>query len=204
MRSSGRSWFRCFAEVPGVSYVSDQQRRARLLEHDAVPEVNEFTADGKRIVALMWTTPDGSTSASPAHRLVATCARHETSEQTRDRVLSALELPGEILDYHFALQGAAELLYRRRRTEPSCLSFVEQLAWLDVKLVESHEPLFHISENNDDYIHVLTFDMLVRLYEREGFLHEALAVAERFARFLPDDRVGELRTRVSRLREEHA
>src|SRR3954471_8694499 len=135
MDSPGSLWFRCFAEVPGVSYAGDPQRRARLPEANDVLEVDEYIDDdGKSQTYLTWSVAEGSTSASPAARF------HEidsvSSEQTRERVLSVLELPGEIKDYHHALQSAVSDLHERRGAEPTYLAFAEQLAWLDVKLVE--------------------------------------------------------------------
>ena len=204
VRSTG-TWFRCFAEVPGVAYPSDPQRRARLPERDAVPEVHTYNFEGKRSVSLSWTARDGSTSASPVHRLAFGNLASETSEQSRERVLSALELPGELMDYHFVIQSVLERLYTRRRAEPKHLPFVEWLAWFDAKLVESHQSSFRISLDNHDYINVFALSFLVELHEREGYLHEALALAERFARFRPHvDTVTDLRARVALLRAEHA
>jgi hypothetical protein len=205
VRRGRGTWFRRFADVPSVGYPGDLQRRARLRDRDAVPEVHELDFDGERTVSLMWNTPDGSTSASPVHSLAFGDFRNESSEQARERVLSALELPGEIMDYHFAIQHVAELLYKRRRAEPQHLAFVEWLAWFDARLVEAHEPLFRISPESDEYLAVFAIDFIARLYEREGYLREALAFAERFARFRPRlDTVSELRARVAQLEAEHA
>jgi hypothetical protein len=109
------------------------------------------------------------------------------------------------MDYHFAIQGAVAVLYKRRRTEPQYLSFVEELAWLDVRLVEAHASHFRLSPEKEEYFRIVAFDFLVDLYEREGYLHEALAAANRFARFRPGtETLSALRTRVALLRAEHA
>lgn len=205
MSRGGALWYRCFADVPGVGYLGDAQRRIRLPQRDAVPELNEFDFDGRHHTSLSWRTPSGSTSASPVHEIAFGDLAKESSAQVREVVLSALELPGEPMDYHFAMQHAAELLYKRRRTEPAFLPFVEWLAWFDARLVETHEALFRISENSAEYLSVFALDFLVDLHEREGYLHEALALAERFARFRPNDStVIKLRERVAQLRTEYA
>lgn len=205
MGGGGALWYRCFAEVPGIGYPGDPQRRARLPQRDAVPELHEFDFDGKRTVSLSWSNPGGSSSASPVHGLTFGDFENESSSEVRERVLSALELPGEPMDYHFAMQHAAELLYKRRRTEPAFLPFVEWLAWFDVRLLETHEALFRISEDSPDYLSVFALDFLVDLHQREGYLHEALALAERFVRFRPrDPTLAKLRERVTLLRTEHA
>jgi hypothetical protein len=205
MAGRGGTWFRCLAEVPGSGYPGDPARRSRLRERDAVPEVMTFSLGGERVVSLSWPSPEGRTSASPVHRLAFGDHQNESSAQARERVLTALELPGEIMDYHFAMQGVLDLLYKRRRAEPQHLPFVEWLAWLDVQLVEAHSKLFRISPGKEEYFAITAFDLLVGLYEREGYLHDALAAAERFVRFQRDtETVAELRARVAQLRAEHA
>lgn len=199
------TWFRSFAEVPGVGYPGDPQRRARLHDRNVVPEVRAYNFDGQKTVSLMWRTAEGSTSASPARRLGCDDIRGESSAHTRERVLSALELPGELMDYHFLMQSAAESLYKRRRHEPQQLAFVEWLAWFDVRLVETHESLFRISPDKEEYLSVFALDFLSGLHEREGYLQEALALAERFSRFRRNqDAITQLRARVAQLRAEHA
>jgi hypothetical protein len=198
-------WFRCFAELPDIGYPGDTKRRSKLSDHKAVPDVHEFDHGGERVTSLTWKTRDGSGSASPVHHLAFADFKNESSEHARERVLSALELPGEVLDYHFAIQGVAELLYRRRRTEPGQLAFVEWLAQLDARLVETQESSFRISPDRDEYFRVFALDFLVELNEREGRIREALAFAERFARFRPNvDTTSRLRARVEQLRGEDA
>jgi hypothetical protein len=205
MRSSGAAWFRCFAEVPGVGYPGDPQRRSSLPARGLVPEVVEFSAGGHPRTALSWPSAEGWNSASPAHGLAFTDARGETGQQTRERVLNALESPGELLDYHFAIQGAAEALYKRRNAEPAWLELVEWLTWYDVKLVEAHEVVFRVTPETREYLSVFAFDFLVRLHQREGHLREALALATRFAPFRGNDgSLKELRERVAVLESEHA
>jgi hypothetical protein len=196
-------WFRCFAEVPGVDYPGDAQRRSRLPEQNATPEVSTFDFRGERTVSLSWPSPEGPTSASPVHRLAFGDFGKETSEAARERVLTALELPGEVLDYHFAIQGVAETLYKRRRSEPEVLPFIEWLAWFDARLAAAHEPLFRVAPDRDEHINTFAFGFLIDLHTTEGYLHEAVALAERFALFMPSELV-DLRARVARLHEEHA
>lgn len=203
MSRGGGVWFRRFADVPGIGYQGDLQRRSRLADRDLVPEVHEFDFDGRHSVSLMWTTRRGSSSASPAHELAFGDFGNESSAQVRERVLDALELPGEAMDYHFAMQGGAELLFKRRRAEPSYLPFVEWLAWFDARLVETHKALFRISDEGSEYLSVFALGFLVDLHEREGYLNEALALAQRFARFRPRVDFSELRGRVELLQAEH-
>jgi hypothetical protein len=168
----------------------------------ATPEVHTYDFEGSRTVSLSWTTREGSGSASPVHHLAHGDFGEESSEAARERVLNALELPGELLDYHFAIQGVAEMLHRRRRTEPEVLSFVEWLCWLDARLANAHERYFRVTPETDQYFSIFAFRFLLDLHTTEGYLHEGLAIAEVFARFMPKE-LSELRGRVARLREEH-
>jgi hypothetical protein len=119
-------------------------------------------------------------------------------------VLSALELPGQVSDYHFAMQGVAEFLYKRRRSEPGHLPFVEWLYSFDALLVEAHEADFRLTPEKSEYVNVLAFDFLVDINRREGRLNDALALARRFARFrAARDTVSELEARVAQMSAEY-
>ncbi len=95
----------------------------------------------------------------------------------------ALELPGVPSDYHFIIQGCAGALWSRRRREPQALEDVERLCWLDIQLIEARpETIVYQHEDDPSFYRVLTFAILIDLYEREGCLREALEVAETAAR----------------------
>jgi hypothetical protein len=86
-------------------------------------------------------------------------------------------------------------LWRRHRKEPAVLEAVEWLCWLDVNLVEAWPTAVTDQYNEEQRFYgVPAFSTLVDLYEREGSLHEAVAVAERAARF---DQLGERRQQLA-------
>lgn len=201
--NSDHRWFRCYAEVPGAQYNGDPQRRARLPNRNAEPEAHKLQLRDRQVISLSWPIPGGATSASPAHELAHVTNSNESSQDARERVLNALELPGQVLDYHFAMQGVAELLFKRRRAEPQFLAFAEWLCWLDMNLVQANEASFRLTNDAPQLINVLAFDLLLDLYEREGFLLEAASLAERFARYLREDTVMSLRKRVAGLHSEY-
>jgi hypothetical protein len=181
-----KEWFRRFAEVPGVKYSgAPSVNRSRLPEHNATPEISTFRFEGKQHISIMWPTSEGSTSASPAHRWQTQPRPNETKGQTTLRQLhETLELPGIVSDYHFAIQNCHQALWKQRRDEPWVLAEIERLCWLDIQLVEV-QPAFAALEREDttQFIAILAFGQLIRLYEREGNLYEALAVAHRAERF---------------------
>jgi len=175
-------WFRRLADVPGLSYEGSQTvDRTRLPGHDLEPEMQkfeEFEFYQDLYSTLMWPTPDGgTTSASPVHQRVFGSGVDATPWETLRRLEETLELPGELPDYHFAIQHAYEAIYKRRRKDPSLLEEVERLCRLDMKLVEYY---LKSDEYEPDKIYqVIAYSRLVTLYEGEGYFHEALEVAER-------------------------
>src|SRR5262249_22647509 len=95
----------------------------------------------------------------------------------------SLELPGVPSDYHFLIQGCASALWAQRRREPQVLEDVETLCWLDIQLIEARPETIRFEHDDEPrFYRVLTFAILIELYEREGYLRDALDVAERSAR----------------------
>lgn len=200
-------WFRRLADVPGMDYPGDPRvRRSALPEHDAVPRLVSYTFDGQRHEGLEWAMKDGTTSASPASRHATTLASPPPDEPFQvhlQRLGEVLELPGTSSDYHFAIQGCVEHLWTRRRQEPGVLPEVERLCWLDIKLIEAQPTgIAYERDGKTDYPRVLAFGYLIQLYEREGFLAEALEVAERAARFGQGAEGDELRARLAQVEAE--
>jgi hypothetical protein len=178
-------WYERFGNVPGMAYAGhpDIDRR-RLPDHDAKPSVESFVFDGNTQRSLSWKTSDGSTSQSPA-------AGWRTEEEPRKipssrifrRLYEALELPGTASDYHFAMLGAYESLWSRRKREPEILTELEKILLLDVSLFEAYgESIGHVVQGEKFVPRVPAFQYLITLYEREGFLHEALDIAKRAAK----------------------
>lgn len=199
-------WFRRLADVPGVGYETKSGvDRSKLAGHNAVPQVQIYTFEGKRRESLWWPTKGGG-SASPAHELAffQSASRDESTKAVLRRMHRALELPGEASDYHFAIQGCLEELWRRRRQQPDLLPEIEDLCWLDIRLIEARPRIALLDPNGETTsLRVPAFEHLIGLYEREGFLREALDVAERAARFgQGESHLQDLRQRTARLEAE--
>jgi hypothetical protein len=173
-------WFRRFGDIPALVYEPPRHLdRRKLAGHDAVPEQQVHEFDGKRRETLWWPgqAGGGGSSASPAHER-AFGDRSDVSTATVLRhVYEGLELPGEPTDYHFLIQGCAEQLWSRRRDEPNVVAEVERLCWLDIKLVQLC-PDAASDEYSEHFYAIFAFLRLVEIYEREGFLAEALQVAD--------------------------
>lgn len=178
-------WFRQFGAIPGVVYEPPRPLdRRKLAGHDAVPEQHVHEFEGKRQETLWWPGKGGGSSASPAHERAFVDSRDASTDTVLRHVYEGLELPGEPSDYHFLIQGCAEQLWSRRRDEPNIVAEVEKLCWLDIKLVQVCPDAVsdEYSEERRFYA-ILAFPRLIEIYEREGFLAEALAVADVAVRY---------------------
>lgn len=200
-RTAVPTWYRRLADIPGIGYAGDATLAARLPERLATPKVQRFEDLSS---SLWWTTRGGSGSSSPAREFSHTERGPETTQELRGRVLTALELPGEPMDYHFILQDAGEHLWKRRVEQPQDLALAEWFWWLDVRLMEAHAEMMRISPDKDEFLTAYAFERIVGFYLREGHIEDALAASERFARFRPRHDLSELRARVERQQSEHA
>jgi hypothetical protein len=148
---------------------------------------------------------DGSTtSASPArqHSL-------ERPNETKDvrrvllRLHEVLELPGQLADYHFAMQSAYTTIFERRREDLAMLEEVEHLCRLDIELLEAYPGV--VEYELAKYTRVLAYEGLVSLYETEGDFAGAIEVAERGMRLGQEylaTQVDRLRARLAELKAE--
>jgi hypothetical protein len=120
------------------------------------------------------------------------------------RVAESLELPGQPSDYHFLIQGCALALWNRRRAEPEVLQEVERLCWLDIQLVQARpDAVTHEYSEEWKFFAIAAFATLIELYQREGFLHEALEVAQLGVRYGQTEAVrDELLERIKALEAE--
>ncbi len=204
-------WYRRLAEVPGVQYPgSPGIDRTRLLGYTLKPEIYRHNFNGRRSEQLSW--PDingyGSSSASPAWNWSRQLQEEDISpKDLLHRLHEALELPGTSSDYHFAIQICCERLWQYRGDESWVLKEIERLCWLDILLLEATPDtlLLQMQDGSSTYAHSLAFERLIRLYERNGYLAEAIDVAQRATRFHADDSIVKpLQERLVRLEAEYA
>jgi hypothetical protein len=198
-------WFRRLGDIPGVDYARDPRvNRSKLPGHDDVPETISHEFQGTRRTGLSWPIGSGSGSASPAqrHHSVKSGA---TAAELLLHMTEGLELPGIPSDYHFIIQGSVEALWTRRREEPEVFEVVEKLCWLDISLIRAKPGSVSIeTSSKQNLVRVIAFQRLIDLYEREGFLRDALYVATLAASFEQGDvYVERLRDRIATLDAEN-
>jgi hypothetical protein len=174
-------WYRRYGDVPGVDYTTPPGTRTPK-GAEAIPRVAYEGENG--YVSLSWSDGAVESSSSPVHeRAFSTDFGEKTTDQALRHLAATLELPGEPIDYHFAIQHVLSALWARRRTEPAALDHVERLAWMDVRLIEAEPTVAEVGYGREGYLRILAFGHLVTVYEREGSLADALRVATIAARF---------------------
>lgn len=180
-------WFSRFGDIPGVTYTTPVDiDRSKLKNASARPEVFAYGDSQK---SLHWPMKGGSTSASPAATRLQDVDLSTKGTALVLRYLNeTLELPGQPQDYHFVIQSVLDALWSRRRREPAVLETAERVAWLDVELIRARPDTITneyvgVHDRQPRFFQVYAFARLIKLYEREGALREALEVAELAARF---------------------
>jgi hypothetical protein len=178
---SDAEWYEGFRKVPGVAYPGhpDIDRR-KLPQHNVKPEIETFDVGGEKHTSVMWQTRDGYSSQSPAAAWSSVDdPRVAEPEDVLRSMYEALELPGTVSDYHFKLLNACAALWSRRKRRPEVLPELEKILLLDISLVGLHgHSLMFEHEDGRVMPGVPAFDQLISLYEGDGFIHEAIAIAK--------------------------
>jgi len=201
-------WFRSFSEVPGIGYKGNPSVYCpQLPEHATLPKSGSYEIADMRHEYVSWPMlfGTGTTSASPVKQWTTHPRSGESPAQTRLRQLyESLELPGELLDYHFAIQGCCSELWRLRQQEPWIFAELERLCWLDIRLIQIYPDIMQV-KNERAFLLVTTLQHLIALYEQEGNLYEALQMAEIAAQFNQQLPALELiKSRIANLEAEEA
>lgn len=184
-RKKPTTWYRRLAELPNIGYPGDLELRRSLKGADVTPRIQRFDFDGRKHESLSWPTRDGSSGASPVHELAHGDFGRETPAQTRNRVLSGLELPGTPSDYHFLLQGAHERLWGMRREHPDQYPLIEWLCQLNLRLLEIEPATLWVGDDaGSGFLRALAFDRLLGLYATEGFEVEMMDTARRISNLI--------------------
>ena len=195
------TWFKRLGDVPGVEYATPSGTRP-LKAAAAVPHVAYTSELGTQ--SVRWTLPSGEEGDSPVRERTYSVdfGEFDTAKVLR-HLAGTLELPGEPVDYHFALQGAISTLWGRRRAEPDVFAEVERLGLLDVGLIEACPVAAEVGYGREGYLRILAFGHLVTIYEREGAWADALRIATIATRFEQlEDHRDTLAERVAQLQAE--
>ena len=198
MTNDETTWAPGLAALPGVSYMPPAG--ATSARGGPTPTVTEYEFDGEVHRSLSWETTGGATSASPASRYGA-----DPDAPTGDLIRNlhqALAEPGTPSDYHFAIQGVIDALWKRRRDDPQAVSAIEPLCLTDISIVEAYPDTFRTGER---YYSMTSMDLLVTMYENAGDLDAAVALARRVDPFLNGRRdLERLEAKRARLADESA
>lgn len=201
-------WYNRFADIPGIQYTTPAGiRRPDMPKRFLTPERHVYEWDGRTHSSLSWKDDEGETSASPAMRWPPDDDPPRPAPSLiLQRLYETLELPGIPSDYHFALLRAYGELASHARRAPDLFADVERLCLLDIELLEALPEIVGELDNPEQpAIRVPAFDHLIRLYERNGLLDDALAMARRGAALgQGTDDVERLEERIAALQAEDA
>ncbi len=195
-------------DIPGLDYDPPSGLDLTSIPGwDAVPvkeSISEFR--GREVVDLMWGDRRSATSASPASQFASSI--YDTERSPQDAVADlwkGVELPGTPSDYHRLIGRAADGLNAIRWKQPNVTAQLEQLCWLDIKLIQA-VPGAIINEYADegviDYYSVGSFFYLIEIYLDEGYVQDARAVGELAVTFKQD--LTNLQERLAALEAEDA
>jgi hypothetical protein len=181
------AWYPSFADVPGLDYRSPLGPNYPLqLEHGGARAGIDSDGAVQRQY-LLRPSGTGESSVSPAQAWATTPRPGKSAARPALRQLhEALDLPGTLSDYHVRLQGCCSVLWRARLDEPEVLSDLEHYCLLDLQVIETSPAILAPDTLGGPPLHVTTCDHLITLFEHEGMLREALAIAERGQRLHQD------------------
>ena len=220
--SMGAEWFQRLGDVPGLDYTPPVVvDRTALPRYDAAPEIRHYDVEDRplTVVSWGWEPDEDDPEASVSSAAPATAHLREVledgwaggdfwpTERLLQRLYEALELPGEGEDYHRALTQVQRALAPRMLAEPDVLDVLEWLASLDVRLLIAYPQAVnrHVPEGGEVFLGNSGFNDLVQLYRREGFLRDALELAELEQRHFPgngDHWLDDIATRLEAIRGE--
>lgn len=127
---------------------------------------------------------DTTTSSSPAAQWMWDTNPSWSPTELTQKAFEAVHLPGAPRDYHFNLLHAYSRLWDLRRQHPEGLGFLEPLCLLDIQLCEAAADVAREERGpHNGYLSVPAFGYLVNLYRDEGYIVEAIEIAETAHRF---------------------
>jgi hypothetical protein len=176
-----RNIYNRLADIPGVGYQGHPGvDRQSLPNHDLRPRMSTSTYGGKQETYASWDMPNGViTSQSPAAAWASSGSPDASWSDRVTRLYETLELPGSGSDYHLAINSTVDALWDSRRQDPDVLPVLERLCLLDIKLIEAHPEIGQYANGENSFsLYAPAFGHLIRLYEREGYVKEALKVAQ--------------------------
>lgn len=194
------NWYRKLADIPGVNYPScPEVNRSRLPWHNLKPIIHSYDFQGELREDLTWPYRDGESDESPASKHRPNITEYQSPQVLLQYLYEALELPGKGVDYYDAIERSIRWLWEDRLRHPEVLDEIEKLCWLGIRLVEAPPNITWVG--SFVWPCHFAFWCLSDLYASNGYLAEALDVAQRLQRFLSNKNDVYTNTRTNTLRE---
>jgi len=192
-------WFKRLNEIPGISWEPPVEVEVDPTWAAASPMVETYRDADHPFTIVSWRDAQGNpladefTFGSPAEAAGRAIREGGGTLEVLTALSRSLAVPGTRRDYFEAIEQATSVLSRIDDEDPGRPAWIESLAWLAVSLLrtgveETLMPAGTGFAQRDSYIASagMSYGTLIRLYLREGFLHEAAAVYEELKQ-LPDE-----------------
>jgi hypothetical protein len=170
-------WFTRFGDIPGVVYTSPgrpgpQQAASAGGTSAASPILRRGLAADLAGRVVRWV----AVSVELAHPQRST---QRVDPRPAEKLAEALELPGEPVDYHFAIQSVITALRPHRRHGATVFAEMERLCWLDLQLIRALPAAVSFERDGEQrFFKIEAFSLLTDMYLREGALIDAVSVAD--------------------------
>ncbi len=192
-------WFPRFGDIPEIEYRCP-------VEIDTTTLPQHATHPGRNGFWPVTDVPGSSTTASPARQRFNQLAQQSPDPNASQyRAAEALELPGYLTDYALILSRAiAELWVLRARAGwiPEALERWCRLGFRLAAIYQENPSAF--AETLFDSPGVVGASTLIELYSREGYLLEAIEIAEHAASLgYQAPELDSLKMRLDNIRHEH-
>lgn len=185
-------WAESFAAIGGISWEPLVPiDRSSLPGIDSRPTVERIEGlGGESYQRVTWSDKRGELAgegSSPAnqHERHFSNDRELAPRTVARRVSEMLALPGSRSDYHFGMLNAWEALYAARRQDVRVFGWIEALCLADIELMEQGPELVfaenHWNNLDQGYPIFPAFQRLSSLYQREGYLTDAVEIERRCA-----------------------
>ena len=173
------TWYRRLGDIPGLRYHTPEGICPPSVPEESLnPELYD-PGDDESPPEWLWPCADGQTNASPAMRMLQQSHGSNPLDFLR-QIRESLELPGTAHDYDGVLTHACNSLAEHARRQPELIEEVEQLSLLNLNLLEAMpEVVRQRGIPTRSRVRIPAVHRLVKLYEQNGLLDEALIIARR-------------------------
>lgn len=183
-------------------FETDSSKLIQTTKSEDSDHIQELRKIVERYGEKSYVTEEGEvTSRSPSRRWETEPLPGETKSQTTKRELDKkLALEGTTSDYHFAIANACNIMWSYRKEEPWVIKEIEKYFLKGLELIENDPKSIMF---DDKFPRIELFDRLIMLYEREGYIEDAVKLAKKSVEFQQsEERLHKLQEKLNAIHDE--